>query len=112
MSLTKIMFGTGLLMSALLPAARAAEPLPDSLKTGEFIIGCQAWTFNKFTTFEAIEKTKAAGGKVSGSVSKKTSYVVAGEEAGSKLDKARTLGVPLLDESKFLEMLGGVGAKK
>ena len=48
---------------------------------------------------------KAAGGKVSGSVSKKTSYVVAGEEAGSKLTKARELGIPVLDEAKMLEML-------
>jgi DNA ligase (NAD+) len=46
-----------------------------------------------------------AGGKVSGSVSKKTSYVVAGEEAGSKLDKARELGVKVVDEAGMLEML-------
>jgi DNA ligase (NAD+) len=43
---------------------------------------------------------------VSGSVSKKTSYVVAGEEAGSKLDKARDLKVPLISEAELLEMLG------
>ena len=46
---------------------------------------------------------EAAGGKVSGSVSKKTSYVVAGEEAGSKLDKAQELKVPVLDESRIKE---------
>ena len=47
----------------------------------------------------------AHGGKVTGSVSKKTDYVVAGEEAGSKLDKALKLGVPVLDEAAFLAML-------
>ena len=47
----------------------------------------------------------ARGGKVSGSVSKKTNYVLAGEEAGSKLDKAKKLGVAILDEAKFRKML-------
>ena len=56
---------------------------------------------------EAEQKILAAGGKVSGSVSKKTSFVLAGEEAGSKLDKARELGVAVIDEAKFLQMLGG-----
>ena len=47
----------------------------------------------------------ARGGKVSGSVSKKTNFVLAGEEAGSKLEKAKKLGVALLDEAKFRTML-------
>jgi DNA ligase (NAD+) len=55
---------------------------------------------------EAKEKIEAAGGKVTGSVSKKTSYVVAGADAGSKLDKAVALGVPVIEESKLREMLG------
>ena len=55
---------------------------------------------------EAEQKILAAGGKVSGSVSKKTSYVLAGAEAGSKLDKAKELGVPVIDEVEFLRLVG------
>jgi DNA ligase (NAD+) len=55
---------------------------------------------------DAKAKIEAAGGRVSGSVSKKTSYVVAGEEAGSKLEKAQELKVPVIDEAKLAEMLG------
>jgi len=54
---------------------------------------------------DAKSKIEAAGGKVSGSVSKKTSYVVAGEDAGSKLEKAREIGVAVIDEAGLLEML-------
>ncbi|MEK9802813.1 MAG: NAD-dependent DNA ligase LigA, partial [Curvibacter sp.] len=54
---------------------------------------------------EAKEMLEAAGAKVAGSVSKKTSYVVAGEEAGSKLDKARELGIPVLDEAGLRALL-------
>ena len=54
---------------------------------------------------DATAKIEAAGGKVSGSVSKKTHYVVAGEEAGSKLEKARSLGVQILDEAGLLRLL-------
>lgn len=54
---------------------------------------------------DATAKIEAAGGKTSGSVSKKTHYVLAGEEAGSKLEKARSLGVAVIDEAAFLRML-------
>jgi DNA ligase (NAD+) len=58
---------------------------------------------------EATKRVKAAGGKVSGSVSKKTDYVVAGEDPGSKYEKAQALGVTILDEAALIEMLGGEG---
>jgi DNA ligase (NAD+) len=63
-------------------------------------------TLPTLTRDEAKERIEAAGGKISGSVSKKTNYVVAGEEAGSKLEKAQQLGVAILDEAGLLEMLG------
>lgn len=60
---------------------------------------------SKFTREEATEKIELLGGKASGSVSKKTSYVVVGEDAGSKERKARELGIPILSEDQFLEMI-------
>jgi len=63
-------------------------------------------TLGSMTRDEAKERIEAAGGKVTGSVSKKTDYVIAGEEAGSKLDKARELDVPVVDEKEFIKLLG------
>ncbi|MBI3280918.1 MAG: NAD-dependent DNA ligase LigA [Acidobacteria bacterium] len=64
-------------------------------------------TLPNWTREEAKERIEAAGGKVSGSVSRKTNYVVAGEEAGSKLDKANELGVPVIGEARLRELLAG-----
>ena len=60
---------------------------------------------SKFTRDEATEKIELFGGKASGSVSKKTTYVVVGENAGSKERKARELGIPILSEDDFLTMI-------
>jgi DNA ligase (NAD+) len=64
-------------------------------------------TLPTYTRDEAAEAVRAAGGKVSSSVSKKTSYVVAGESAGSKYDKAVELGIPILDEDGLRALLSG-----
>ncbi len=64
-------------------------------------------TLPTLTRDEAKDMIEALGGKVAGSVSKKTDYVVAGAEAGSKLDKAQALGVTILDEAQFRELLTG-----
>jgi DNA ligase (NAD+) len=64
-------------------------------------------TLPNLTREEAKAKIEAAGGRVSGSVSKKTNYVVAGDDAGSKLDKARELGVNVVDEAELEELLRG-----
>ena len=80
------------------PAARAPKPLAG--KT--FVI---TGTLPNLSRDEAKDKLEAAGAKVAGSVSKKTDYLVAGAEAGSKLDKARELGVAVIDEEQMLALI-------
>jgi len=79
---------------------QATTGLPFSGKT--FVL---TGTMSTMTREQAREKLEVLGAKVSGSVSKKTDYVVAGAEAGSKLDKAHELGVAVLDEQQFLALL-------
>lgn len=81
------------------PAARAA---PAALAGKTFVL---TGTLPTLSREDAKEMLEAAGAKVAGSVSKKTDYVVAGAEAGSKLEKAEALGVPVLDEAAMLALL-------
>ncbi len=79
-----------------------AEPTVQPLAGKTFVL---TGTFPTLKREQAKEMLEAAGAKVAGSVSKKTDYVVAGEEAGSKLDKARELGVAVIDEAGMLALL-------
>lgn len=92
------------LTAAGLVTESTAKKADDTLAGQTFVL---TGTLPNMTRDEASALIKAHGGKVSGSVSKKTSYVVAGEEAGSKLTKARELGVAVIDEAALLSMLGG-----
>jgi DNA ligase (NAD+) len=82
----------------------AAETGPQPLLGKTLVLTGTLPTLSRDAAKDLIE---AAGGKVSGSVSKKTHYVVAGEEAGSKLDKARELGLTVLDEAGLQALLAG-----
>jgi DNA ligase (NAD+) len=81
-----------------------AEQAPQPLAGQTFVL---TGTFPTLSRDQAKDLLEAAGAKVAGSVSKKTSYVVAGAEAGSKLDKAQALGVPVMDEAALLALLNG-----
>ena len=83
------------------PAERAPQPL-----SGKTLV--ITGTLPSLSRDQAKDLVEAAGGKVAGSVSKKTDYVVAGQDAGSKLDKARLLDVPVLDEDELRALLANV----
>lgn len=96
-------------MVADLQAAGVAPTAPAEATAGAVLAGktvVLTGTLPTLSREQATEMIEAAGGKVSGSVSRKTHYVLAGEEAGSKLEKAKTLGVPVLDEAGFRALLG------
>jgi DNA ligase (NAD+) len=86
------------------PPLRAGEPPPGALSGLSVVL---TGTLAAMTREQASERLSALGAKVSGSVSKKTSYVIAGADAGSKLARARELGVPILDEAGLLRLLAG-----
>ena len=92
----------GVNMASLQPAVELDQPGPLTGKT--FVI---TGTLPGMTREEATAAIERLGGKVSGSVSRKTTYLLAGAEAGSKLDKAQALGIPVLDEQEFRRLLPG-----
>jgi DNA ligase (NAD+) len=91
-------------VEAELPEPRAAAAAEGPLAGRTVVV---TGTLEGFSRQEAEEAIRAAGGKPAGSVSKKTDYVLAGENAGSKLAKAEELGVPVLDEEGFRALLRG-----
>jgi DNA ligase (NAD+) len=89
-------------MEAGLETKSTAAPTGDRYAGKTFVL---TGTLPTLTRDEASAMIKAQGGKVSGSVSKKTDFVVAGEAAGSKLTKAQSLGVTVIDEDTLLTMI-------
>ncbi|MFP6900633.1 MAG: NAD-dependent DNA ligase LigA, partial [Opitutales bacterium] len=98
---------TRLEQQALRVEEQATEEVAEQALEGKTFV--LTGSLEKFTRKEAGERIEALGGKVTSSVSKKTSYLVAGSKAGSKLTKAEELGIATLDEAGFLELLDGKG---
>jgi len=90
--------------SGVVMQAEQTASASDSLAGLTFVL---TGTLSTMTRTEAGEKLKQLGAKVTGSVSAKTSYVVAGEAAGSKLDRANQLGIPVIDEAQLQKLLNG-----
>jgi DNA ligase (NAD+) len=97
------------------PERPAPQPAPGAavdvgLLAGKTVV--VTGTMEGFSREEAEEAIRAAGGKASGSVSKKTDYLVAGPGAGSKLQRAVELGIPVLDEDGFRRLLAGEAVER
>jgi DNA ligase (NAD+) len=97
----------GVKMSATSPAGTADVALSQPLAGKTVVV---TGTLAQFTRNGAEQAIKSAGGRATSSVSGGTSFVVAGENPGSKVDKARTLGVEVIDEAEFIRRLGGQNA--
>jgi len=91
-----------LMEAGVMPEANVSAPQSDALKGKTFVF---TGTLLRLKRDEAEATVKRLGGRASGSVSKQTSYVVTGESAGSKLTKAQELGVPVLTEDEFIDLI-------
>jgi DNA ligase (NAD+) len=94
----------GLIQAGVRLDVPEAERIADGPLAGKTLV--VTGSLERFSRQEAEEAIRRAGGRAAGSVSKKTDYLVAGGEAGSKLDKATKLGVPVIDEAGFEKLLG------
>ena len=98
----------------MLQLARQERPAPDGLAVESFFTGktvVLTGTLSQFTRGEATAMIEGLGGRTTNSVGRKTDLVVAGEKAGSKLEKARDLGIQILSEEEFTEHLRASGKR-